>query len=140
MGWWKDDVELSQYYGELDRRDQERRRELDMQLIGSSSTIDRGQHGVSAAERSHRRRKYRADAERQRDWIEREVRNCVYFAPGSPASRGPNGPRGSCGTRIPPMPAQTRLLRDDVRAAADANQRGLQSIASALDGGRPRRT
>ena len=132
MGWWRGDLELFQYYGELDRRDQERRRELDMQLIESRTAVDSGGHRISAAEQSRRRAKYRADAERQRDWIERQVRTCVYVA------------RESCETwavrtsRIlrtgSDDAAETRLLRDDVRAVADANQRGLRSIASALTG------
>ncbi len=132
MGWWKGDLELSQYYGELDRREQERRRKLDMRLIESRTAIDSGWHQVSAVERSHRRAKYRADAERERDWIEREVRACAFFA------------REACETWAERTSrilrtgsddvAETRRLREDVRAAADANQRGLRGIASALAG------
>ena len=80
MGWWKSDPDRYRYYRELDRKWQERRRELDLQLIGTSGDLDRGCREISAVQSAQRRARYRADAEQERDWLERAFRGGAFIA------------------------------------------------------------
>jgi hypothetical protein len=132
MGWWKSDPDRYRYYRELDRKWQERRRELDLQLIGTSGDLDRGCREISAVQSAQRRARYRADAEQERDWLERAFRGGAFIAKQTCEKWADRASR-ILRTEADDA-AATRRLRDDVGSAADEHRRGLRGIAAALTG------
>jgi len=130
MARWQDDPVLARYYRELDRKYQDRRRELDIALLRTRTAIKATEYRIAAAEEAERRAQSQKFAASLRDSIERDFRKCEHFTAAACEAWADRTHR--IGRTAVDDAAEVRQLLVDFRNAADRYQHDLRGIAELL--------